>query len=75
MLGAAAVSAAFLVSYLIYHFNAGLAKFGGMGVIRPIYFTILIAHVIVAVLITPLVPITLVRALSGRFDKHKRIDS
>jgi putative membrane protein len=73
MLSAAVISAAFLVSYLIYHFNAGLAKFGGEGIIRPIYFTILAAHVIVAVVITPLVPITLLRALAGRFDRHKRI--
>jgi Predicted membrane protein len=73
MLGATAVSAAFLVSYLIYHFNSGLAKFGGEGVIRPIYFSILIAHVIIAVVITALVPITLLRALAGQFDRHRRI--
>lgn len=73
MLCAVAASAAFLVTYLIYHFNSGLAKFGGEGVIRPIYFGILIAHVIGAVVITPLVPITLYRALSGRFDRHRKI--
>lgn len=73
MLGAAAVSAAFLVSYLIYHFNAGLARFGGEGLIRPFYFTFLFAHVVVAAIITPLVPLTLWRALSGRFDAHRRI--
>ena len=73
MVGALAVSAAFLVTYLIYHFNSGLAKFGGTGVIRPIYFSILIAHIIIAVVITPLVPITVFRALSGRLDRHKRI--
>lgn len=73
MVGALAVSAAFLVTYLIYHFNSGLAKFGGTGVIRPIYFSILIAHIIIAVVITPLVPITVFRAFTGRFDRHKRI--
>lgn len=73
MLSAAVVSAAFLVSYLIYHFNSGLAKFGGEGVIRPIYFTILIAHVLIAVVITPLVPLTLYRALAGQFDRHRRL--
>ncbi|MGF1640630.1 MAG: DUF420 domain-containing protein [Rhodospirillales bacterium] len=73
MIGALAVSAAFLVTYLIYHFNAGLAKFGGEGVVRPIYFTILIVHILVAAAITPLVPITAYRALVGRFDRHKRI--
>lgn len=73
MLSAAAVSAAFLVSYLIYHFNAGLARFGGEGVIRPIYFGFLIVHVLAAIVITPLVPITISRALSRRFDRHRRI--
>lgn len=73
MLGALAASAAFLVVYLIYHFNAGLAKFGGEGIIRPIYFTLLIAHVVLATAIVPLVPITVFRALAGRFDRHKRI--
>lgn len=73
MLAALAVSAMFLVSYLIYHFNAGLAKFGGEGAIRPIYFSILILHVVAAVAITPLVPVTVFRALSGRFDRHRKI--
>jgi len=73
MLSAATVSALFLVTYLIYHFNSGLAKFGGEGIIRPIYFGILIAHVIGAVVITPLVPLTLYRALRGQYDRHRRI--
>ncbi len=73
MLAALAISAAFLVSYLIYHFNSGLAKFGGVGVIRPIYFAILIAHVLVAVVITALVPITVWRALTGNFPAHQRL--
>ena len=73
MLAALAVSAMFLVTYLIYHFNAGLAKFGGEGAIRPIYFSILILHVVAAVVITPLVPVTVFRALSGRYDRHRKI--
>ena len=73
MLLAAIVSCLFLISYLIYHFNSGLARFGGEGMVRPIYFAILIAHVAIAVVITPLVPITLFRALSGQFDRHRRI--
>lgn len=73
MIAATLVSAAFLVTYLIYHFNAGLAKFGGEGTIRPIYFTLLVAHVLVAIVITPLVPLTLYRALTGQFEGHKRI--
>ena len=73
MLSAAVVSGLFLVTYLIYHFNSGLARFGGQGPIRTFYFTFLIAHVAIAAVITPLVPITLFRALSSRFDKHRRI--
>lgn len=73
MLSAATVSALFLVTYLTYHFNSGLAKFGGEGIVRPIYFGILIAHVIGAVVITALVPLTLYRALSGQYDRHRKI--
>jgi putative membrane protein len=73
MIGALAVSVVFLVVYLIYHFNAGLAKFGGEGSIRTVYFTLLITHVVVAAAITPLVPITVFRALRGRFAAHRRI--
>ena len=73
MLSAVAVSAAFLISYLTYHFSSGLARFGGEGIVRPIYFTILIVHVIAAAVITPLVPITMFRALSRRFDRHRKI--
>lgn len=73
MLSALVVSAMFLISYLIYHFNSGLAKFGGVGIIRPIYFSLLIAHVVIAAVITFLVPVTAYMALSGRTDRHKRI--
>lgn len=73
MISALVASAAFLVTYLVYHFNAGLARFGGEGLVRPVYFAILVAHVIGAVVITPLVPLTLVRALSGDFARHRRL--
>ena len=73
MLAACVVSGVFLVSYLIYHFNSGLAKFGGIGVIRPLYFGLLISHVLLAVVITVLVPITVYRALTGDFTRHRRI--
>lgn len=73
MLAAAVVSALFLATYLTYHFNSGLARFGGEGAIRVFYFSFLIAHVIIATAIVPLVPITLFQALSRRFDRHRRI--
>ncbi len=73
MLAAFGVSAAFLISYLVYHLNSGLARFGGHGAIRPIYFSILAAHVFVAIIITLLVPISLFRALTGQFERHRWI--
>lgn len=73
MIGALAASLAFLVTYLIYHFNAGLAKFGGEGIVRPIYFGLLIAHIVFAAVIVPLVPLTVFRAATGAFAKHRRI--
>lgn len=73
MIAALVVSVAFLATYLTYHFNAGLAKFGGEGPVRPVYFTLLIIHILIAAIITPLVPLTAYWALSGQFPRHKRI--
>ncbi len=71
MLGAIGASVLFLVVYVIYKANSGFAKFGGEGTIRPIYFSILIAHVIGAIAITPLVPMTFWRAWTGQFERHR----
>jgi len=73
MLSAVVVSAAFFISYVIYHYHVGDVRFQGHGVIRPVYFTILISHIILAGMIVPLVLITLWRALSGNFQRHRRI--
>ena len=73
MISALGVSAAFLVVYLFYKANSGFAKFGGTGWVRPVYFSILIAHIIGAIAIVPLVPLTVFRALTQRFDKHRQI--
>jgi uncharacterized membrane protein YozB (DUF420 family) len=73
MLGALASSTAFLTSYLIYHAHAGSRPFAGQGVIRPVYFAILITHVLLAAVIVPLALITAARALRSRFDLHVRI--
>ena len=64
---------AFLAVYLFYHASAGLAKFGGHGAIRPIYFTLLAVHVTMAAAVAVLVPLTLFNALTRRFDAHRRI--
>jgi putative membrane protein len=73
MLSAFVCSTVFLGFYLYFHFRAGLIRFGGQGWIRPVYFTILISHTILAVVSLPLVLITLSFALSSRFAKHRRI--
>jgi len=73
MLAALACSAAFLVSYLVYHAQVGSVRFTGQGPVRAVYFTVLISHTILAVVIVPLVLVTLSRALRGRFDAHRRI--
>lgn len=73
MLGALAVSTAFLTSYLIYHYNVGSVPFRKTGVIRAVYLSILLTHIVLAAAIVPLILVTLSRALSAKFDKHRRI--
>lgn len=73
MLGAFASSTLFLISYLIYHAQAGSRPFTGQGSIRYVYFTILITHVILAAAILPMAISTLSRGLRGKYVEHKRI--
>lgn len=73
MLAAVAVSIAFLVSYLVYHFQVGSVRFQGRGAVRALYFTILVSHTLLAAAVPPLVLVTLVRALRERFDRHRAI--
>jgi uncharacterized membrane protein YozB (DUF420 family) len=79
MLTACTVSALFLVSYISHHavrtyyFGLGPTKFTGEGIARPVYFTILTSHTVLAALVAPFVVWTLVRALRGRFDLHKKL--
>ena len=73
MVTAVISSAAFLVGYLIYHAHAGSTRFTATGIIRPIYFTILLTHVLLAFTILPLVILTLVPALRRRWDRHRRV--
>jgi uncharacterized membrane protein YozB (DUF420 family) len=73
MISAFIVSSVFLVSYVIYHIRVGDVLFQGQGWIRPVYFTILISHVLLAIAIVPLAIITLSRALKEKFDRHRRI--
>ena len=73
MLAAVVTSAMFLVSYVIYHANAGSKPFQGTGAIRAVYFAILITHIVLAAAIVPMVLVTLARALKQRFDRHAAI--
>jgi len=73
MLGAVAASTLFLACYLYYHFHAGRTEFRNPAWFRPIYLTILLTHTVLAVVIVPMVIVTLVRALRERFDQHKRL--
>ena len=71
--GAFLVSILFLISYLIYHYHAGSTSFTEQGMVRLIYFAILITHTILAALVPFLAVITLTQALRERYDKHRRI--
>ena len=73
MLSAIGTSTLFLISYLIYHAKVGSVPFQGEGWSRPVYFAILISHIILAAAIVPLVLTTVFRALKENFDAHKRI--
>jgi uncharacterized membrane protein YozB (DUF420 family) len=79
MIAAFATSTLFLISYLAYHYtlyyyaHSASKHFQGQGWSRPVYFTILTSHTILAITIVPMILVTLSRALRGRFDKHRAI--
>lgn len=73
MITAVVTSALFVTSYLYYHAHVRSVHFQGTGWSRPVYFSVLISHVILAIVIVPLVIITLIRALRERFDRHRAI--
>ena len=73
MLAALTTSALFLICYIIYHAQVGSVRFPRYGFVRPVYFTILITHVTLAVTVLPLAIITAARGLRGDYVRHKRI--
>ena len=73
MLGAFAVSVLFLVCYLVYHAYAGSRPFAGQGWVRPVYFVLLVSHIVLAAAIVPLALTTIYRGLSAQVDRHKRL--
>lgn len=73
MYWAIALGALFITVYLTYHALAGLAKFGGVGQVRVVYFTLLVAHIVIAALAAVVVPVAIACALRGRLAMHRRI--
>jgi uncharacterized membrane protein YozB (DUF420 family) len=73
VLMALGTSMLFLVSYLIYHARVGSVPFAGTGWVRPVYFTILVSHTILAVVMVPLILVTLSRAVRRQFERHTAI--
>jgi uncharacterized membrane protein YozB (DUF420 family) len=73
MMAAFATSTVFLVCYLVYHAQVGSVPFTREGLVRPVYFTILVTHVILATAVVPLALVTLSRGLQARFPQHVRI--
>ena len=73
MLGAFAVSVLFLISYVVYHAQVGSVRFTRQGFVRPVYFTLLLTHVVLAAAVPPLAIVTLSRGLSARYVKHRAI--
>jgi putative membrane protein len=70
---AIALSVFFLAMYVAYHMTSESTKYGGEGIMRLLYFVILISHITLSIIVIPLVLVSYVRALSERFDKHKQI--
>jgi uncharacterized membrane protein YozB (DUF420 family) len=73
MIAAFTTSSAFLVCYIIYHAQVGSVRFTRQGIVRPIYFTILITHVTLAATVLPLAIVTLSRGLKARYAQHRTI--
>jgi putative membrane protein len=68
-----ALSAAFLVMYVIYHMTSDSTPYGGEGAVRYVYYFILVTHILLSVLVVPFVLFTFGRALAGNFEKHKAL--
>lgn len=73
MTSAIVLSLVFLLLYVTYHAATESTKFGGEGAIRYLYFFLLLTHILLAIAIVPLVLVSYVRALSERFDRHRKI--
>ena len=73
MIAAFVTSSLFLICYLVYHAQVGSVPFPRHGIVRPIYFAILITHIVLAATVPPLAIVTLTRGLKGRYPQHRKI--
>ena len=73
MIAAVVVSCIFLACYVFFHYKVGNILFLGQGWSRPVYFSILISHIVLAIVIVPLVIVTLIRGLGARYAQHRAI--
>ena len=73
MIAAFTTSSLFLVCYIVYHAQVGSVRFTRSGFVRPLYFTILATHVVLAAAVLPLAIVTLSRGLKGRYVRHRAI--
>lgn len=73
MLSALGCSAAFLISYLYYHYQVGSVRFEGEGTVRTVYLGILLTHTVLAAAVPFLAVITVVLGLRGRYERHRKI--
>jgi putative membrane protein len=73
MVTAFVLSAVFLISYVVTHISTPDAKFGGEGWIRPVYFTILISHIVLSIPVLPLAMFAIYRGWTGNYEKHKKV--
>ena len=73
MLTAIAVMVLFVISYAIYHLQVGITRFGGQGWVRTVYYTVLVTHVLMAIIALPLVPTTLFFAWRSNLGRHRRL--
>jgi putative membrane protein len=73
MLVAFSASTLFLISYILYHYHVGSVPFQGRGWIRPVYYSLLLSHIVLAAAIVPMALVTLARALKGSFNQHRRL--
>jgi len=71
MICAVVSSALFLAVYIVYHFTQPIFVFQGTGWVRPLYYVLMISHIVLALAVTPMILLTFARGLRGNFDRHR----